>query len=124
MADRGQSTRGDRRRQGGCEDKAWRVTAQKIDEHRRAGNVAADRTEGFPERALDHGRAVHDPIALGDAAAAWPVEPDRVHLVKIGHRAKTLGDVANFADRGDVAIHRIHRLEADELWPVTGHAFE
>jgi len=47
-----------------------------------------------------------------------------VHLVEIGHRAIAVGDVAQFADRGDVAIHRIDRLEADELGPVGGHAVE
>ena len=47
-----------------------------------------------------------------------------MHLVEIGHRAIAVGDVAQLADRGDVAIHRIDRLEADELGPVRGHAVE
>jgi hypothetical protein len=58
---------------------------------------------------------VHDPVALGDAAAARAVKPDGMHLIEIGHRAEVVGDGAEFADRGDVAIHRIDRLEADEL---------
>lgn len=60
-------------------------------------NIAADRAEGFAEGALDHHRAVHDSVALGNPAAARAVEPDRVHLVEIGHRAKALGDVAQCA---------------------------
>jgi hypothetical protein len=38
-------------------------------------------------------------------------------LVEIGHRAVPLGDIANLRDRCDIAIHRINRLEADELRP-------
>ena len=36
-------------------------------------------------------------------------------------RAEPIGDVTQFADRGDVAIHRIDRFEADELRPLGGH---
>jgi hypothetical protein len=35
---------------------------------------------------------MHDPVALGDAAAARPIKTDGVHLVEIGHRGVTLGD--------------------------------
>ena len=38
-------------------------------------------------------------------------------LVEIGHRAIPLGDIANLCDGCDIAIHRIDRLEADELRP-------
>ncbi len=54
-------------------------------------------------------------VALGDAAAMPAVKPDRVDLVKICHCAEAVGDVANLADWGDVAVHRIDRFEADEL---------
>ena len=47
-----------------------------------------------------------------------------MHLVEIGHRAEAVGDVAEFADRRDIAIHRIDRLEAYELRPVGGDAVE
>src|SRR5215831_17909681 len=102
--------------------KARRVTAQKIDEGGRPRNIPADHAKGLAEGALDHRWAVHDPVALGDTAAAGAVEPDGVHLVEIGHRAVAIGDVAQLADRGDVAVHRIDRLEADELGPVGGRA--
>ena len=36
-------------------------------------------------------------------------------LVEIGHRAVLFGDVADFLDRRDVAIHRIDRFEGDDL---------
>src|ERR1700730_15838604 len=100
------------------------MAAQEIDERRRARDIATDRAKGLAEGTLNDGRAVHDAVALGNAAATRTVEPDRVHLVEISHRPETLGDVAQFADRRDVAVHRIDRLEADELWPVVGHAVE
>ncbi len=54
-------------------------------------------------------------VAFGNAAAARPVEPDRVHLVEIGHCPVRLGDVAHFGDGRDVAVHRIDRFERDQL---------
>src|SRR6202011_6204198 len=100
------------------------MAAQEIDERRGGGDIAAERAKGLAEGTLNDGRAVHDAVALGNATAARTVEPDRMHLVEISHRPETLGDVAQFADGRDVAIHRIHRLEADELWPVVGGAIE
>src|SRR5215469_8636349 len=85
---------GDRRRQRGREDEARRVTAQKIDERRGTRDIAADRAKGLTERALDYGRAVHDPVALGNAAARRPVKPHGMHLVEISHRPELLGDIA------------------------------
>ena len=58
---------------------------------------------------------LHRPVALGDAGAALPVEPDGVDLVEIGHRTVLLGDVADIGDRGEVAVHRVERLEGDDL---------
>ncbi len=54
-------------------------------------------------------------MRLGDAAAVLPVQPDRVHLVQVGHGAVALGEVADLRDRAEVAIHRIDRLERDQL---------
>src|SRR5207237_6561876 len=70
MTDRGERAGGQRRRQRGCEDEPRRMAAQEIDERRRSRDVAGDRTEGLAESALDHGRAIHDPVALRDADAA------------------------------------------------------
>ena len=41
-----------------------------------------------------------------------------MNLVEIGHRAVTVRDVAQFADRRDVAVHRIDRFEAHQLRPL------
>src|SRR6516164_11202598 len=97
------------------------MAAHKIDEGGRAGDIAADHPEGLAEGALDHSRAMHDAITLGNTAAPRAVEPHGVHLVEIGHGTKTVGDVAQFANRGYVAVHRIDRLEADELGPLGRH---
>src|SRR5947209_4129963 len=93
VAYRGERAGGERRRQRGREDEARRMAAQEIDERRRARDVAADRAEGLSEGALDDGRAVHDTVALGNAAAAGAVKADGVYFVEIGHRAKALGDI-------------------------------
>ena len=54
-------------------------------ERRRAHDVAANRAEGLAEGALDHRRTVHDPVALGNAAAACPVNTDGVHQIGRAH---------------------------------------
>ena len=100
------------------------MTAQKINDCRGARDRTADCAERLAERALDHRRAVHDPVTFGSPAAARSVEPDGVNLVEIGHRAEALGYVAQFADWGDVAVHRIDRFEADQLRPLDRHSFE
>ena len=74
--------------------------------------------ERLAERSLDHVEPVGEPHPLRDAAAPRAVEANRVHLVEIGECPVRLGHVANLVDRGDVAIHRIDRLEGDELGPA------
>ena len=98
--------------------KPGRKAAHEIAQRGRARDIAADHAERLGQRALDHGEPVAQAFALGDAAAARAVEADRVHLVEIGHGAMRVGDVAKFRDRRDVAIHRIDRLEGDQLGPA------
>jgi len=64
---------------------------------------------------MDGGQAMHDAVALGDAPATWAIHTHRVNLVEISHRAIALGDIANFSNRRDIAVHRIDRLETDQL---------
>ena len=45
--------------------------------------------------------------ALGDAAAARAIHPDRMHLVDIGHRLVLVGDIADLGDGSDIAVHRV-----------------
>src|ERR1700732_1859838 len=60
---------------------------------------------------------MHCAVAFGDPTAARAVTPTSMDLVEIGHRAIPLGDIANLCDGCDIAIHRIDRLEADQLRP-------
>ncbi len=81
----------------------------------RAGDVAAHDAEGLAERAFDDGEAVHQAFALGNAAAARAVHADGMHFVEIGHRAVLVGEIAEFLDRRNVAIHRIDGFEGNDL---------
>ena len=56
-----------------------------------------------------------DPVPLGDAATAWAVETDGMDLVEIGECAVAPGEITDLPDRGNIAIHRIHRLEGHNL---------
>ena len=82
------------------------------------GDIAAEAAERFGQRSLDDVDAVHDAVALGDAAAARAVHADRVDLVDIGHRAIALGEIADLRQRRDVAVHRVQALADDQLGPV------
>src|SRR6201987_5747920 len=113
MTDRGGRRGADRRRQRRSEDKARREGAQVWAQSRGAGAVAAEAAERFGERALDHVDAVHGAIALADAAAAWTIHSNGVHLVDISHCAVAFGQIADAVDRRDVAVHGIEALEHD-----------
>src|SRR5260370_35507791 len=63
------------------------------------------------------GEPRHGPSAFGVSPAARAVHANSMDLVEIGHRTIPLGDIANLCDGCDIAIHRIGRLEADELRP-------
>src|SRR6516162_9434091 len=75
-----------RRRQGGRKNKTGCMAANIIDQGSGAGDIASHDTERLGERALDHGRTARYTVSLGDAGAARAVEPDRMHLVEVGHR--------------------------------------
>ena len=83
-----------------------------------AGDIAAEAAERLGERAFQDIDAVHDAVALGDAAAARAVHADRVNLVDIGHRAIALGEIADLGQRRDIAVHRIQALAGDQFRPV------
>ena len=111
----GQRGRHGHRRQRGGEDEPRRGAADEVDHLGVAGDVAAVAAERLRQCALDDVDPVRHAVALADAAAVRAIHADRVHLVEIGHRAITRREVADRADRGDVGVHRIHRLEGDQL---------
>ena len=117
MADRNGRGGRDGRRQGGGEDEARRIGADRIDDRGRARDIAAKRAEGLGQRALDDVDPVGEAVAFGDAAAARAIHADRMDLVDIGHGVVFLGQIGDFGDRRDVAIHRIDGFEDDQLGP-------
>ena len=89
--------------------------AHEVDGGGGRGDVAADHAERLGERALHDVDLVERAVAFGHAGAARAVHADRVDLVEIGKRAVAMGDVADLADRRDVAVHRIDRFEGHDL---------
>ena len=89
-----------------------------IDDRSLCGDIAAKRAKSLGERSFDDVDLVHDAIALGDAAAMWAVETDRMHLVHIGHGVVTSRQIGDLGDRGDVTMHRIETFEDDQLSPL------
>ena len=115
MADAGQRAGGHGRRQRGGEDEAGGETADEVADRRRGSDIAADDTECLGQRAFDHGQTMAHAFAVGDAAAARAIKANAVDFVEIGHGIIGVRDVAELRDRRDIAIHRIDRLERDQL---------
>ena len=44
-------------------------------------------------------------FCFADAAAAGPIEADRMHLVQVGHSAMVLRDITKFGDGRDITVH-------------------
>ena len=104
-----------RRRDRGGENEAGGEAAHIVAQRLGSGDVAAHDAVGLGERALDHREAMAKILALGDAAAARAVHAHGMNLVQIRHGVVTLGDVTDFRNRRDVAVHGVHGLEHDDL---------
>ena len=115
VANAGECAGGDRWRQRRREDEARGVGADRVAEVLAAGDVAAHNAETFGQRAVEDVDARGLAVAFGYAAAARAVHADGVHLVDVGERVILLGEVADLFDGGDVAVHRVHALECDQL---------
>ena len=115
MAHAGQRRRGDGGRQRRGEDEARAAGAHEVDGGRGRGDIAADHAERLGERALHDIDLVERAVALGHARAARAVHADGMDLVEIGERAVAVRDVADLADRRDVAVHRVDRFEGHDL---------
>ena len=115
VPDAGQRTGGDDRRQGGTEDEARGVAAHEVDQGGRGRDIAADHAKALGQSTLDDVDPVHDTVTLGDAGTVGPVESDGMDLVEVGERAELGRGVADLGDRPDIAVHRVDRLEGDDL---------
>ena len=118
MAHAGESGCRDRRRQRGREDEAAGVAAHGVDDAQRACDKAAERAVALGEAALHDRHLVRGAERLGDTGALVPVGARRVRLVEVGQRAVLGGERADLAQRGDVAVHRVDRLERDDARPL------
>ncbi len=100
---------------GRGEDEARRIGADGVAAGPAPGNITAHDAEALSERAIDNVDAVHDAVALGDAAATRAVEADRVDLIEISQRVVFLRQVTNGLDWRDMAVHGVDALEDDDL---------
>src|SRR5712671_285516 len=115
MANTGQRAGCDSRRQSRGENKTGSEAANEVADCRRRRNISAHHAESLGQRALDYCQAMTQSLAVSDAAAARTIETNGVYLIEIGHCALRLRDIAEFHDRRDIAIHRIDRLERNQL---------
>src|SRR6185437_12117501 len=95
MPDRCNGTRGNRGSEGRRENEPRCVGADRVADDPRSGYVPAHDAETLGEGTVDDVDAVHDAIALGDAAATRAIEADSVHFVEIGQGIVFFGEIAD-----------------------------
>lgn len=115
VLDAGQAAGGDRRRQRSGEDETHGEGTHGIDDHLGRGDIAADHTDGLGHGALDDVHLVRHAQLGGDTGAARAVHAHRMHLVEVGEGVVALGDRDDLGDWGNVAVHRVDRLEHHDL---------
>ena len=118
MTHRGTGTNGERRGQGGGENKARASAAHHVANHIIGRDIAANSAKRLAKGALNDVDLILKPAHLGNAAPLIPIHANSMHFIKIGQRlvcARQRGDLGN---RAGVAIHRIDGFENDQLWPV------
>ena len=115
VVDGGKGPGGDGRWQRGGENEAGGETAHEIHEIARGRDIAADGAEGLGQRSLNDVHLFHDALALGHAAAAVPVHAHGVNLVEEGKGVIALGQLHNFRNGAEIAIHGIDGFENDDL---------
>ena len=112
--ERRQRARDLRRRRRRREDQRARRVDQVLDDLGARADVGAVGAEGLAERADDH---VHLALQAGSgdrASASRPDVPGRVGLVDDKPRAVDLRELDDVGERGDVAVHREHRVGHDQ----------
>ncbi len=105
MPHAGHRTGGNSGRQRCCENKARRERADGVHKIGFGGDIAAHNAERFCQRSLDNVDARHQPFTVGNAATAWPIHAHGMHFVEIGEGIVFFGQITNFLDRCNVAIH-------------------
>src|SRR6267378_3612381 len=95
VTDGGGGSSADGRRQGGRKDESRRIGTHRVDQGAAPRNVSAHAAECLGERAFQHVNPVHHAVALRYAGATRAVHADGVHLVRIGHGAIALSQIAD-----------------------------
>ena len=103
VPDAGERAGRNRRRQRTGEDEARRDAPHKIIQCGTAGNIAPHYAETIGKRALDDGPAMAEPLAFGNSAAARAIEPNGMDLIKVGHGAVRVRQIAEFRERQPTA---------------------
>src|SRR6476620_3522041 len=124
MPDRSKRAGNDGRCERSGEDEARRIRADGVAAGFACGDVAAHHAETLGKGAVNYVDTMHDAVPLGDAAAARAIKTDGVNLVEIGERVVHLGEIAEFLDRRDVAVHGIDALEHDHFWRLARDLFD
>ena len=90
------------------------MAAHAVDHAGRAGDEAAERPVALGEAALHDRDRVGGAERLRHAGALAPVGARGVRLVEVGECAVLGGERADLAQRCDVAVHRVDRLEGHD----------
>ena len=94
---------------------------QELDDLLAAAHVPAARAaERLAQRAGDDVDPVRDPVQLRGPAPVLADEPDGVRVVDHHHGVVALGQVADLAQRRDVAVHREDAVGRDQPAPCAG----
>ena len=113
-----QRTGGQRRRQRRGENEGRGIGADEVDDIAVGRDIAAHAAKGLGQRAFDDVDPVCLLIAFGYPATVQAVEPDRVDFVEVGQRAVLFREVADGADWGEIAFHRVTGLKGDDLGAI------
>jgi len=113
---RGEGAGGDGGREGIGKEIRTGALAEEVDNFLASADVtAAGAAEGFAEGAGVDVDAVLDAAVLGSATAGGAHEADRVAVVDHDEGLVFFGEVTDFAERSDEAVHRKYAVGDDEF---------
>src|ERR1700722_16273311 len=105
-------------RQRGGKDEPGSIRSECVHQIGTSSNVSAEAPESLGERAFDDINPMHRAITRHHPCSARAIHPDGVDLVAISQGVVALSDIAEAANRGDIAIHGVQAFEHDQLRSV------
>src|SRR5215469_17447470 len=102
-------------RQRCCENETRCEAAHRINKPGRCRYVSSHAAKGLSERPFDYREPVALSIALAHPAAVSAIEADGMHLIEISHGAIFVGEVTNRGNWRNIAVHRVHAFERNQL---------